>query len=205
MQPFVPFGEGGEGHSSQPLRRGQAFAPIPPFPPHLIQSARLYPSREFMVTQFAKGGVVAEVGTQHGYFARHIMDVLQPDALHVFDIDFAPLDESGLLNAFPNVTRHLGNSPEMMAALPDAYFDWIYIDGDHTYEGVKADLHAAAAKLKPGGFLALNDFTYWSVLELDAYGVATATVEFCVENAWEVTGFALEPWMYCDIVIRPTS
>ena len=35
--------------------------------------------------------------------------------------------------------------------------DWIYIDGDHSYEAVKADLKAAMQAVKRGGFICGDD------------------------------------------------
>ena len=36
-------------------------------------------------------------------------------------------------------------------ALTAEHLDWVYIDGDHTYEFVKRDLELFFGKLKPGG------------------------------------------------------
>eukprot|EP00959_Pyramimonas_sp_CCMP1952_P227750 4761836-Pyramimonas_sp.AAC.1 len=41
----------------------------------------------------------------------------------------------------------------------DEYFDWIYIDGLHTYEGVKSDVALFWRKLKPGGLYSGHDFS----------------------------------------------
>ena len=49
-------------------------------------------------------------------------------------------------------------SPDAAAQLEDACLDWAYIDGDHTYEAVKADLHAYWRLLKTGGLLAGDDY-----------------------------------------------
>ena len=38
------------------------------------------------------------------------------------------------------------------------YFDWIYIDGNHTYEYVKQDLEGYRPKVKPGGYMAGDDY-----------------------------------------------
>jgi SAM-dependent methyltransferase len=53
---------------------------------------------------------------------------------------------------------HRGPSAEVGMKFPDAYFDWVYIDGNHLYEYVKGDLEVFATKLKPGGVLAGDDY-----------------------------------------------
>jgi SAM-dependent methyltransferase len=42
--------------------------------------------------------------------------------------------------------------------LHDVRLDWAWIDGDHTYEAVKADLESFARVLAPGGYLAGDDY-----------------------------------------------
>ena len=42
--------------------------------------------------------------------------------------------------------------------LPDESLDLVFIDGDHTYEGCKADISNYYAKVKPGGFIAGHDY-----------------------------------------------
>ena len=44
--------------------------------------------------------------------------------------------------------------------LPDNYFDFIYIDGEHGYEAVKKDLTMCLPKLKNGGMVAGHDYSY---------------------------------------------
>ena len=39
-----------------------------------------------------------------------------------------------------------------MSSFEDEYFDWVYVDAEHSYEGVLRDAHAAAGKIRPGGF-----------------------------------------------------
>ena len=106
------------------------------------------------------------------------------------------------LAAHANVRLHLGDSSTELAKLPDRYFDWIYIDGDHSLEGVRRDAAVAAAKIKPDGVLVFNDYTVWSVLEFTDYGIVPVVNELLASGEWEMVYIALHPLMYCDVAIR---
>jgi hypothetical protein len=49
-------------------------------------------------------------------------------------------------------------SSEALAAIPDESLDWIYIDGDHTFEGVLEDLRLSYQKVRKGGFICGDDY-----------------------------------------------
>ena len=200
MKPFSMV----DGWSDQVIKRGRAFTPIQMLHTRHIANARIVPSREYLLTLMPIGGVVAEVGTQHGYFARRILDIVRPLELHLFDLSFDQFDEAGLIVNDSRIQRHVGDSSSLLAQMLDAYFDWIYIDGDHSYNGVMNDLKVSATKVKTNGFVVLNDFTYWSPLESIPYGVPHAVCDFCIEFNWEIICLTLEPWMYCDVVLRPS-
>jgi hypothetical protein len=57
-----------------------------------------------------------------------------------------------------SVKVHRGRSVDVARKFADRYFDAIYIDADHHYDAVLADLVAYAPKLKPGGILMGDDF-----------------------------------------------
>jgi len=53
-----------------------------------------------------------------------------------------------------------GLSVEMAEKVPDKLCDFIFIDGDHSYEGCKADIEAWRSKIKPGGWLCGHDYDH---------------------------------------------
>lgn len=62
---------------------------------------------------------------------------------------------------------------------PDEYFDLIYIDADHTYEGCKADLEAWWPKMKKGGFFTGDDYTKYRAKHTGVvFGVVEAVNDF---------------------------
>lgn len=56
------------------------------------------------------------------------------------------------------VTLHRTRSVEFWNSIDDNYLDWVYIDGDHSYNGCYYDLIQAAKKVKTGGFIFGDDY-----------------------------------------------
>lgn len=61
---------------------------------------------------------------------------------------------------YPHLKMVEGFSPVALAQLPisDVY-DMVYIDGDHTYAGAKADILGTWSLVKLGGWIAGHDYT----------------------------------------------
>lgn len=170
-----------------------------PLPPGLVENCRCCRSRYDLLDHLPKNGVVMEVGTQRGDFARAIVERTAPKELHLVDIDYTLFDAQDLGGDF--VTRHCGMSHEVVASFTDAYFDWIYIDADHSYEAALRDANAAAAKVKPGGFLVFNDFAHIDA-ELGRYGVHRAVTDFVLEHKWPFALFAFSPDALYDVALQ---
>jgi predicted O-methyltransferase YrrM len=58
------------------------------------------------------------------------------------------------------VSIHRACSSAVVQHFEDNYFDWIYIDGNHSYEYVKADLESFLPKIKSGGYLTGDDYLW---------------------------------------------
>ncbi len=177
-------------------------------PPELTESnlrnSRILPTRFHILSLMPKGGICAEVGTQIGEFARHILSTLQPAKLHLFDIDFTPFDHAQFQDVIQQgqVELHHGDSSALLSAMPDGHFDFIYIDGDHSYEGVARDLEQAARKIKGDGWIVCNDYTMYSPLEKTTYGICRAVNEFCLRHGYEIRYLGLHPWGYHDVALK---
>jgi len=171
-----------------------------------IRDCTLLPNRVSILERMGKGGVCAEIGVQTGQFSQIILDTCSPSELHLIDLD---LKIYGIKDKFQSkinadiVHLHEGDSSTVLKeSFSPNYFDFIYIDGDHRYEGIKRDIEAAKLKLKPGGFLLFNDYTYWSPVECMPYGVMQAVNEFCLDENWQMKYFALAHYMYCDVALQ---
>lgn len=162
-----------------------------------------------MLDLVPKHGVCAEVGVWKGEFSRSILDITSPTRLHLIDFAKDTIDLVDRVFAAEKaeglVHTHHGLSVPTLESMPNAYFDWVYIDADHRYEGIRGDLRAAHAKMKPGGLLAINDYIYFAPIDFAKYGVVEAVNEFCIEFDYEFVAMALHPRMYMDVLLRPIS
>ena len=179
------------------------FGPSTTLPGAALEGARLVASRADALALLPRGGMVAELGTQAGRYARQILHVSRPEELHLFDLEFDTLRASAPEVADdPRVRLHLGDSSTNLAGFPNGTFRWIYIDGVHCEAGVRRDADCAAGKVEPGGLLVFNDYTIWSPMELTDYGIVPVVNDLVARGGWEVVYLALHPLMYCDVALR---
>lgn len=90
------------------------------------------------------------------------------------------------------IWRLLGD--EAAAKIPAGSLDFVYIDAQHHYEAVKADLATWYPKLKTGGLLAGHDYMDGS-LDVGEFGVKSAVDEFTAQHQLDlhVTGESFAP------------
>jgi len=144
-----------------------------------------------------------EVGVQAGEFSRIIRSTWKGKYLHLVDRwksdpgykDIANITDeqhkklySQVVNTFLNdsgVFIYKMDSCLAAQQFRDEYFDWIYIDADHSYKGCKSDLNLWYSKIKPGGVFAGHDFIDGN-LTAGEFGVQSAVEEFIKDKNVEL-------------------
>jgi predicted O-methyltransferase YrrM len=167
-----------------------------------VRSCRLLPDRVALLRELPHHGIVAEIGAAFGDYTSEILAHNLPSTLHLVDMWSSERYTRGL-EAIKQKHRdliergalhiHQGTSLEMLETFPDAYFDWVYIDTDHSYTTTAAELHLAASKVKHAGFIAGHDYCPGNVITPWPYGVIEACNEFCVKEGWQYRFLTVEP------------
>ncbi len=117
---------------------------------------------------------VIEIGVYKGENVESIIECLNVQSIYLVDprieLSYRKLDG---FDACEFLQMYSDDAVEKFPKV-----DFIYIDGDHTYEQVKKDMDNYWKKVKKGGILAGHDIFRAE----EDYGVAKAFVEFCSEN-----------------------
>mgnify|MGYP004447172199 CR=1 FL=1 len=139
--------------------------------------------------------ICAEIGVWKGNFSHKILR-RDPKELHLIDpwahqdykkrwysIEQEKMDKIhlGVQERFkncPNVKIHRKFSTEVK--FPKNYFDWVYVDGNHSYEFVLKDLNYYFPLIKKGGYLCGDDYG-WRDADCPK-GPKVAVDEFALKN-----------------------
>tara|TARA_B100000287_G_scaffold397500_1_gene414162 strand:- start:24442 stop:25017 length:576 start_codon:yes stop_codon:yes gene_type:complete len=161
--------------------------------------------RKRLLKMMPKGSVCAEIGVWKGDFSQRIIEITRPSELHLIDPwEFQPdfpsrwyggtkaSNQSDMDDIFDSVRARFSDSPEVSlhrmlsekahSEFPDEFFDWVYIDGNHDYDFVKADLELFLPKVKHGGYLTGDDYLQPSREKPSHIPVKEAVSDFLSEN-----------------------
>jgi hypothetical protein len=172
-------------------------------------------SAEFLKETRTGPFFVAEIGVYQGENALDMLEGLNIGTISLVDpyedgLGYDPAQEESNIHpmearliAMARLEKHESKIiwckvPSLFAAQvsPD-YFDYVYIDGDHRYEAVSADIRAWWQKIKSGGILAGHD--YRSTYRPDIHqGIDKAVEEFAEHEGLEIHSKGLDWW-----VIKP--
>jgi len=107
-------------------------------------------------------GTILEIGNHHGLSLSYIVETCRQNNNTIYAIDHANHPEFitnlNQWNATSFVHVIQSDSSQAAARFENQTFDLIFIDGDHSYQGVKADILAWKSKLKPSGIIAGHDY-----------------------------------------------
>ena len=87
------------------------------------------------------------------------------------------------------------SSLEAAEKVPNGFLDAVYLDADHSKEGVLTDLKAWAPKVRKGGVIAGHDYLD-GVLAAGVFGVKSAVLEFFGREPDIVTNEPWPSWLY---------
>lgn len=147
------------------------------------------PAIEFISTKVGmKIGV--EVGVLDGDNALSILKIGSLEKLYLIDPyeaspeDYRDYTREQLVQARRKATQRLEDPrveweySTFKEGLVPEKVDFVYIDGDHSYEAVKEDVRVAELITRPGGIIGGHDY-----YEASNFGVKMAVDEFCRDNS----------------------
>lgn len=162
-------------------------------------------SRGYILIQLVKNSVIAEIGVWKGDFSSEILKNAKPKKLILVDpwqydqsirgcapqvegkeplsqkfFDVAKEDTYKKFTGIDEVTILETNSENASNKFQDNYFDYIYIDGEHSYNAVCQDLAYWYPKLKSNGTIFGDDF-YWREKD-NSFSVKKAYEEFIAKH-----------------------
>lgn len=165
------------------------------------ENCRALPDRGMLLARLPQGGIAAEIGAAFGDYTKHIFAQNKPRELYLLDSwdsaryvagmeaikrNFAAEIEAGRLHL------RQGFSTDKLAEFPNEFFDWVYIDTNHSYGTTWKELQLCHECVKPDGRIAGHDFCTGNVIDPVPYGVIEACARFCVQYGWQYEYITLE-------------
>jgi len=157
---------------------------------------------QFVCEVGVRSGRNFEKMIEHGPEEAYAIDIWKDDGVasrndvaysqEVLDKQYEDFKERMESKPFVWIRRYY--SVEAATSFGDETLDFIYIDADHTYEGVMADLEAWYPKVKKGGFVLGDDFVRHKTRTGVRYGVMEAVTKFANINELSFFVFPRSKW-----------
>jgi hypothetical protein len=144
---------------------------------------RVRRDRRRLLRSMPRDADCAEIGVWKGDGTTAILRHTRPRTLVLVDpwesqeslekARYGKADESAMDETYASVLKRFdteiaegrvsvrrARSDQVWGEFGDGALDWVWLDGDHTYEAVTRDLTALARIVKPGGYIIGDDYTY---------------------------------------------
>jgi hypothetical protein len=143
-------------------------------------------ARATVLRALPRGGVGMEIGVWKGEFSERIRKVARPRVLHLIDPWLVSSEADRSRNAWYGADKisqaqmdaihdqvvakfareiaanrvkiHRNASRQALATFPENSVDFVYVDGDHSYAAVVADLASALRVTRGGGLIVCDDY-----------------------------------------------
>jgi precorrin-6B methylase 2 len=193
--------------------------------PALLRNCKVLSNRSEILKLIPKNLVFAEVGVALGDLSQEVLSVCESKqfiAIDLFVLHHSPSVWGGRVGQVLEGKTHIeyyrekfrdaesagrlrilkGDSADCLKQIANASVDVIYLDADHSYLSVKTELEISKSKIRPGGWIVLNDYIMADWLTNTLYGVVQAVNEFMNRERWQMLYFALQNGMFCDVVLQ---
>jgi hypothetical protein len=147
---------------------------------------------KFILKNFKNDLVGVEIGVAKGENAKVMLNALPIKKLYLIDPYVNNPFRSDRVRFIKKKSEHA------VADVPDN-LDFVYIDGDHSYEACKKDIELYYPKVRSGGVIGGHDF---GILNL---GVIKAVLEFRDKTGLELQGRGLEWWFVKGKIKEPKA
>lgn len=177
-----------------------------------IRNIKIIEDRNKLLDFLPKNAVVAELGVDSGDFSFFILKKTAPKKLHLIDAwntdRYNEGKKESVIARFEKEIKNnlleinIGYSTQVLEKFEDNYFDWIYVDTDHSYDTTKKELQIASRKVKNSGLICGHDYYMGNWISGYKYGVIEAVHEFCIDHNWEIIYLTIEQSIPPSFVIR---
>lgn len=172
---------------------------------------------------------IAEIGVARGRFSAQLVSICQPTFLALVDpwlnqeqnVYFGDSNNAGQKeqdNRYAQVHRRFAStrsnnecrvlrmfSVDAAREFEDGFFDWVFVDGNHSHEACLEDLRAWAPKVNDDGLLCGHDFANHASARSAKYGVVSAVRQFVEETGYLLAAVTVEHFPTFVIAKNPSG
>lgn len=167
---------------------------------------RYHLAQLFGELKFNKG---AEIGVRRGRFSKYLckcnpdLELFLVDPWSAYSAKYNEERQEKIYQEMLQNTKGLNvkvirkTSIDALSDFEDGSLDFVFIDGDHTFDYVAPDLIYWSKKVRQGGIVALHDYYSWStagvVKAVDAYVFCHKIDPWYVTKELQPTAFWVKP------------
>jgi hypothetical protein len=155
-------------------------------------------TRNDLLGLLPKNSVGVEIGVFKGFFSDCMLEIVCPEKLYLIDPWIGQIhsgDKDGnnyefildgddyfhnvLIPKYENDNRviMIKNTSGILRTFHNQFFDWAYVDGNHSYFGVTHDLEILRTKVKKNGYILGHDYKVPNF-----FSVVKAVNDFCKKH-----------------------